>query len=272
MRSVQMLHVLARLCSIEFHGLTNVNIHSNYSTWVKCSRNLGRCPSSLTSSTSCMLFLTGVPIEMGMRSGTMTVHLLPPWRRGRRRIVSGWSNYYTNLRTGLTRKISNTGPWSWSSLSMVFFTVQGNNVKSVLACQNHLFHLIWAGCDWKGRRGLADLCRILLVRVGTISNFTSSPSCCWWSQGGARYLHGGFPGGEHPTSGKIAWWTGWSSAPTAMVPCWRLMCFLGRIVPHGLMPTFLQNTRKRLAGASSARKDGRHYALSCRHFLILETC
>jgi hypothetical protein len=29
---------------------------------------------------------------------------------------------------------------------------------------------------------------------------------------------------------------------------------------------------KRLAGATSARKDGRHYALSCHHFRIPESC
>jgi hypothetical protein len=57
-----MLPVLARLRSIGFHGLTNVNIRSNYSIWAKCSRNLGWCLSSLTRSTSWTLSLTGVPI------------------------------------------------------------------------------------------------------------------------------------------------------------------------------------------------------------------
>ena len=87
------------------------------------------------------IILNRCPIGMGMRSGTTTVHLLPPWRRGRRRIVSGWSDR-TNLRMTLTRKITNSGPWSCSSLSVAFFTVRGNGVKTVLACQNHLSHLI----------------------------------------------------------------------------------------------------------------------------------
>ncbi len=60
MRSVQMLPVFAGLRLFGFHGLTNVNIRSNYSTWANCSRNLGLCPSSLTGSTSWTLSLTDV--------------------------------------------------------------------------------------------------------------------------------------------------------------------------------------------------------------------
>ena len=106
----------------------------------KMFQESGTESSSLTISTSWTLSLTGVPIRMGIRSGTTTVHLLPPWR-WRRRIVSGWFDR-TNLRTTLTRQITNSGQWSCSSLSVVFFTVQGNGVKSVLVCQNHLSHLI----------------------------------------------------------------------------------------------------------------------------------
>ena len=243
--------MLARLRSIGFHGLTNVNVRSNYSMWAKCSRNPGQCPSSLATSTSWTLSVTGVRIGMGLRFGTTTVHLLPPWRRGAEDCVRLVQLYKPEAEAD-KKDFKFRAVVLFLPQCGVFYCARERREECVGVPKSLIpLDMSWLrleredGPDGSVLEMISGRCLVSAWRISRRRTSNFRQNCVMYrmkqcSDSNGPMLAPDVSLGE----GCVSW-------------------------PHADLSA---EYNKQLAGATSARKDDRHYALSCHHFRILETC